>query len=203
MDWKLYGRFSLGTAWWIGVLGLASATPVVVDQAPYQSAELSVLAPSSVIPSLKRLDEILSLPPSTHRRAVWPVAGQSRISSYFGVRRHPIEGVKRSHQGLDIAAAVGTPIVAIGPGVVVYAGWRRGYGRTVDIEHADGWTTRYAHARRITVQKGQRVLPGQMVGHVGRSGYATGAHLHFELWHHGEVFDPLTLWKSPTPRPLR
>lgn len=192
MAWKRDRHLIFCGALWLALSWPAAAIVELTDR-PIQPAT----------PSLKRLEELLGPPPTTHREAVWPVAGQSRISSYFGVRRHPIDGVRRAHQGLDIAAISGTPIVSIGPGTVVFAGWRSGYGRTIDIEHADGWTTRYAHAKRITVKKGQLVLPGQMIGHVGRSGHATGAHLHFELWRQGEVFDPLTLWKSPTPGPHR
>jgi len=77
---------------------------------------------------------------------------------------------------------------------VVFAGWRRGYGRVVEIEHGKGWVSRYAHAKKISVQEHQQVLAGQMIGQVGRSGHATGSHLHLEIERKGKRMDPMTFW---------
>ena len=123
------------------------------------------------------------------------MAGQSRITSRFGWRRHPVGGKRRAHRGVDIAARSGTPILAISYGKVVFAGWKPGFGRTVEIAHGLGWLTRYAHARKILVTKGQSVLAGQMIAQVGRSGVATGSHLHFELLQADRNLNPLELWR--------
>jgi murein DD-endopeptidase MepM/ murein hydrolase activator NlpD len=118
-----------------------------------------------------------------------PVAG--RISSGFGARRDPISGHHRHHQGVDIAVPRGTPIEAAASGVVVFAGRQGGYGRTVVIEHADGRRTRYAHAERLMVNRGDVVSAGQMIATVGSTGRATGPHLHFEVTENGDRLDPL------------
>jgi murein DD-endopeptidase MepM/ murein hydrolase activator NlpD len=86
------------------------------------------------------------------------------------------------HKGIDIAAAVGTPIVAVAPGVVVTAGWNDGgYGNLVEIQHADGSLTLYAHNSRILVRKGELVEQGQMIAEMGSTGHSTGPHCHFEF----------------------
>jgi murein DD-endopeptidase MepM/ murein hydrolase activator NlpD len=107
----------------------------------------------------------------------------SRISSKFGTRRHPILGTMRQHQGTDYAAAPGTPIRAIGDGVVIRAGWHNGYGNVVDVRHANGYVSRYGHMRGFAsgVHGGARVLREQTIGYVGSTGLSTGPHLHFEV----------------------
>jgi murein DD-endopeptidase MepM/ murein hydrolase activator NlpD len=105
---------------------------------------------------------------------VWPTRG--RISSGYGWRWG------RMHRGVDIAAPTGTPVMAAAPGVVEFAGWNNGgYGNLVDIRHADGSLTRYAHNSRVVVRSGQSVLQGQLISEVGSTGYSTGPHLHFEI----------------------
>lgn len=147
-----------------------------------------------VTPSLKRIEELFGVAGLSESNMAWPVAGPYRISSTFGVRRHPIKRKRSFHHGLDIAAPSGTPIVSVAVGRVVFAGWRSGYGRVVEIEHGQGWVSRYAHAKSLTVKKGQLVLAGQMIAKVGRSGHATGAHLHLELEKAGKRIDPLAFW---------
>lgn len=107
-----------------------------------------------------------------------------RISSlYSGQRMHPIFRALRPHQAIDYAAAAGTPVVSIGRGTVKFAGWRDGYGNLVEVTHANGYTTRYAHLSRIIsgLRKGARIAQGDVVGFVGQTGHATGPHLHFEI----------------------
>jgi murein DD-endopeptidase MepM/ murein hydrolase activator NlpD len=103
------------------------------------------------------------------------------VTSAFGWRRDPIDGVARFHRGIDIRAAYGQDIQAAGAGRVVSAGTEGGYGETVVIEHAGGLRTRYAHLSASLVTPGQEVTAGQVVGRAGRSGRATGTHLHFEV----------------------
>jgi murein DD-endopeptidase MepM/ murein hydrolase activator NlpD len=118
-----------------------------------------------------------------------PVEG--RISSHFGERRDPVHGRSRHHAGIDIAVERGTPIAAAGPGTVVFAGRRGGYGNLVEIKHQDGRLTRYAHAERILVSPGDVVRAGQTIATVGSTGRSTGPHLHFEVSDGGAAVDPL------------
>jgi len=104
-----------------------------------------------------------------------------QVTSAFGWRRDPIDGAARFHRGIDIRAAYGQDIQAAGAGRVVSAGTERGYGETVVIEHAGGLRTRYAHLSASLVTPGQEITAGQVVGRAGRSGRATGTHLHFEV----------------------
>jgi len=119
-----------------------------------------------------------------------------RISSVFGGREHPVLGGWRLHKGTDYAADRGTPVRAIGDGVVVRAGWGAGYGNVVEIRHRNGFVTRYGHLSRFSVRAGQRVEIGQTVAYVGSTGLATGPHLHFEVLVDGQQRDPRTALKS-------
>lgn len=116
---------------------------------------------------------------------------RGRVSSGFGVRHDPMHGRVRRHAGVDIAAPHGTPIAAAAAGKVVFAGRRGGYGNLVEIEHADGQRTRYAHAARLLVKVGDEVKPGQPIATVGSTGRSTGPHLHFEVKKDGARVDPL------------
>lgn len=122
-----------------------------------------------------------------------PVSG--KITSGFGYRKDPIDGVLRFHKGLDIAAAVGTPVRAVAYGEVVFAGWKRGSGLTAVIAHPGGITSTYAHAQEVAVRPGQKVAAGEVVARVGESGRTTGPHLHFELKKNGELIDPTGLFE--------
>jgi murein DD-endopeptidase MepM/ murein hydrolase activator NlpD len=99
------------------------------------------------------------------------------------------------HKGIDIAAPVGTPVVAAAPGVVVYARWNSGgYGNLVDIQHPDGSLTRYAHNNRLLVREGEAVEQGQQISEMGSTGRSTGPHLHFELHPSGKgAINPIAL----------
>jgi murein DD-endopeptidase MepM/ murein hydrolase activator NlpD len=118
-----------------------------------------------------------------------PVNG--RITSKFGLRRDPVHGQHRHHQGIDIAAPRGTPIEAAATGTVVFAGRQRGYGKTVIVELPDGRRTRYAHADKLMVGAGDEVRAGQVIATVGSTGRATGPHLHFEVTENGRAVNPL------------
>jgi murein DD-endopeptidase MepM/ murein hydrolase activator NlpD len=119
-----------------------------------------------------------------------------RISSVFGGREHPILGGWRMHKGTDYAADRGTPVRAIGDGVVVRAGWGAGYGNLLEIRHRNGFVTRYGHLSRFNVHAGDRVSIGQTVAFVGSTGLATGPHLHFEVLVNGQQRDPRTALKT-------
>jgi murein DD-endopeptidase MepM/ murein hydrolase activator NlpD len=127
-----------------------------------------------------------------------------RISSAFSRSRfHPVLGVNRPHNGIDYAAAPGTPIRAVGDGTVTRAGWGGGYGNLVDIRHSRGYTTRYAHLRGFAqgVRAGGRVRQGDIIGYVGSTGLATGPHLHFEFHLNGRPIDPNSV-RDVTGEPL-
>ena len=117
----------------------------------------------------------------------WPVVGE--ISSGFGFRFRG-SGVE-NHRGVDIRAPHGTPIVAPGGGVVIFAGWRNGFGHTVEIDHGTGITTLYAHASRLNVHVGQHVSRGDIIAFVGSTGDSTGNHLHYEVRIHGSHVNPM------------
>lgn len=119
-----------------------------------------------------------------------PVAG-GYISSYFGARVDPINGHHSFHPGLDIAVPMDTPVHAVAEGIVTYAGVRRGYGNVVEIDHGDGYMTRYAHNSKLLVHPGEHVKVGQVVAKSGDTGRSTGPHVHFEVWFKGHVVNPL------------
>lgn len=119
---------------------------------------------------------------------LWPIVGE--ISSGFGWRRNPTGVGSEHHRGVDIPARTGTQIRAAGGGVVVYAGWRNGYGYTVMINHGNGIVTLYAHNSRNLVTVGQHVARGDVIAHVGSTGRTTGSHLHYEVQINGEAVDP-------------
>jgi murein DD-endopeptidase MepM/ murein hydrolase activator NlpD len=125
-----------------------------------------------------------------------------RISSVFGLRRHPILGTVRRHQGMDYAAASGTPVRALGNGRVIFAGWKGGYGKTIEIRHTNGVVTRYGHLRAINVRSGQSVSISQTVGQVGTTGLSTAPHLHFEVLVKGVHKDPRIALRNQTGEPL-
>jgi len=117
----------------------------------------------------------------------------SRVeTSPFGWRRDPFSGAAAYHRGVDLRAAYGEPIGAADAGTVVFAGEQHGYGQTVVVEHANGIRTRYAHLSSVSTEAGAGVKAGEAIGRAGRSGRATGTHLHFEVTQHGRQVDPHT-----------
>ena len=131
-----------------------------------------------------------------------PIDG-ARLSSGFGLRRHPILGYSRMHRGVDFAAPAGTPVMAAGDGVIERAGRNGGYGNYVRLRHDARHRTAYAHLSRFAkgVRAGQRVTQGQVIGYVGSTGRSTGPHLHYEVLVSGEQVNPMGL-KFPTGRKL-
>jgi murein DD-endopeptidase MepM/ murein hydrolase activator NlpD len=126
----------------------------------------------------------------------------SRVTSGFGMRVHPLAREWRAHNGVDYGAPIGTPIRTVGDGVVKFAGVQRGYGNVVEIEHRGGRNTLYAHMDRIGVKAGQRVGQGDLIGTVGRTGWATGPHLHFEFRVNGAHQDPMIIAKLNESTPI-
>ena len=125
--------------------------------------------------------------------SIVPTAGQGieMVSSTFSEARfHPISHEELPHVGIDFSAVEGTPILAAAKGVVSYAGWKSGYGLTVEVDHGFGLITRYAHTVRYLVEPGQAVTRGEVLAQVGSTGTATASHLHYEIWKDGVAQDP-------------
>lgn len=128
---------------------------------------------------------------------LWPVMHpKSYTSSKFGYRKDPFGNRRRFHGGQDFAAPRGAPIVSAGDGVVIFAGYRYSYGNTVEILHAHGFTTRYAHMQKVLVKNGQPVKAGDMIGKLGSTGRSTGPHLHFEVLIDDTKVDPYPFIKE-------
>lgn len=142
-------------------------------------------------------DEIVELAKKQEARmenipAIQPVLNKDlkRMASGYGWRIDPVYHVRRFHEGMDFTAPVGTDIFATGNGVVVYSGWRQGYGETVEIDHGFNYMTRYAHCSKRLAKVGQKVKRGDVIALVGNTGKSTGSHLHYEVRYLGQPVDP-------------
>jgi murein DD-endopeptidase MepM/ murein hydrolase activator NlpD len=158
------------------------------SQAVEKSLERAIVSPnpaggaktSAALPSAESRHDPVSLQA--------PASGV--ISSGFGTRADPLTGSNMFHRGVDIAAPAGAPISAAANGRVVFSGWAAGYGNLVEIDHGDGWVTRYGHNSTNLVAAGDIVAAGQQIASVGQTGRATGDHLHFEVRHDGKPISP-------------
>lgn len=124
-----------------------------------------------------------------HVPALKPVI-DGRISSSFGSRNHPLYKVRKHHEGLDLAAKIGTPVYAAADGVVKFVGWNGGYGKVVKLNHKYGFETYYGHLNKWVVRNGQKVKRGQKIAEVGNTGNSTGPHLHYEVRLNGKAKNP-------------
>lgn len=125
----------------------------------------------------------------------WPI-DKGWISSYYGPRTDPFTGHRGFHPGIDFAGRKGQDVHAIAGGVVVFAGKDGGYGNMVEIDHGDGYATRYGHNRRIDVKAGEVVKRGQVIAQLGSTGRSTGPHVHLEVRYHGHSINPLKFIKQ-------
>ncbi|TIU46083.1 MAG: M23 family peptidase [Mesorhizobium sp.] len=144
---------------------------------------------------VKELDEALDTLDQLKKEArrlplANPAPGHS-VTSPFGVRTDPLLGTAALHSGMDFRAPIGMAARVTAPGVVTKAGWNGGYGRMVQIDHGNGFATRYGHLSEIDVTVGEKVDAGAIIGKTGSSGRSTGPHLHYEVRHNGEAIDPL------------
>ena len=123
-----------------------------------------------------------------------PING-ARLSSRFGLRKHPILGFSKMHRGVDFAAKRGTPIMSAGDGKVSFAGRNGSYGKFIEIRHLNGFSTRYGHLQKFAknLKKGKNVKQGEIIGYVGNTGRSTGPHLHYEVKHKRRIINPMTL----------
>ena len=127
-----------------------------------------------------------------------PVA-RSYITSGFGYRADPFRGGRALHKGLDFDANTGDAVFAVADGVVSYSGLRSGYGKVVEVDHGNGYVTRYAHNSRLTRKVGELVRAGQEIAKAGSTGRSTGAHVHFEVWENGRVVNPRNFLNQQSP----
>jgi murein DD-endopeptidase MepM/ murein hydrolase activator NlpD len=182
----------------IGGVPGASATVPPGDTAPRPLDELDSLA-SSVAeesPRLRKLAELIGRMGKFMNALPlrWPVHGP--VNSEYGRRRSPWDGRLEQHPGIDIGAALGTPVESPAPGTVIVASSGGGYGRHVKLDHGNGVRSLYGHLSRLDVKAGQRVKKGQVIGLVGSTGRSTGPHLHYEVRVEGKRVDPRSfLWE--------
>ena len=125
--------------------------------------------------------------------AIWPIdrTKLQRVSSLYGMRNHPILGIWRMHEGVDLTAPTGTAVYATGNGTVSQSGVRNGYGELVEIDHGFGYKTRYAHLSARFVKPGEKVTRGQIIGEVGNTGVSSGPHLHYEVRYRDNTVNPI------------
>lgn len=174
----------------LGVGGPAEVSPQDVEQKDFELFDVDevsriIATEISVEEAMKELVSVKTV--ETLRPDLWPVVGV--ITSDYGWRR--MGKRKEFHTGIDISAPYGTPVVASSEGRVIYAGWIRGYGKTVIIYHGYGFATLYSHLSDIRVSYSERVVKGQIVGNVGTTGRAFGPHLHYEVLKYGIRQNPI------------
>lgn len=133
-------------------------------------------------------------------RLSWPLRGRRRITSRFGLRKHPLLGLRMPHHGIDIPEVAGAPVRSIGAGTVILVQELSAYGRIVAIDHGGLLASVYAHLSAIAVREGDSVRRGAVIGKVGRSGRIAGTHLHLELRRNGDAVNPLRIIEPPSLR---
>ncbi|MBN2465760.1 M23 family metallopeptidase [candidate division WOR-3 bacterium] len=187
MDNKLRASISLplipGDIRLMGIGGSQPSSPEPRVDAMLRRVRFEQQSLSEIQAALKEQESRLQYVPS-----IWPVQGW--VASGFGYRTDPFTGKRAMHPGLDIVAPTGTPVAATGAGRVVYAGWKPGWGRCVEIDHGGGIRTFYAHCRSLKVNGGQKVSRGDVIASVGNSGRSTGTHLHYGVLANGNWVNP-------------
>ncbi len=189
-------RLGLGGGEQDAVWGTAAAgapvDPAVADLARLQvTAEMLTGSLTSQENSLREVRNAVSLEQSAlaSRPTIWPVAS-GIITSLYGYRRAPFQAGYEFHRGIDVATPRGTPVLVTADGVVTFVGWLSNYGITVSVEHEAGIDTLYAHLGKSTVEVGDRVSKGDIIGLVGTTGRSTGPHVHYEVHVDGETVNP-------------
>ncbi len=184
-----------GTGFGLGCLYASLEEPAVVATVPSvvlaaggpeesDSFESYVARQAPVQPG-----KAILVPDEFAERLARPVVG-GRVSSHYGKRADPFTGRPAMHRGLDFAGSADSLILAVAPGVVTWSGPVRGYGNLIEIDHGNGWVTRYGHNASNFVSPGDYVKPGQTIALMGATGRATGNHLHFEVLYQGRHMNP-------------
>jgi len=192
---RLDNPHALRTGQRLAIPGCRPPAATAKDDGPMVlSAEGSVL---KRVGPLRVLTELVLVQPDFQDERIalgWPVEGP--VISTFGRR------ARGWHAGIDITAEMGSPILAAAPGTVVYSGWIRAYGLIVKVQHSNGFITLYAHNLKNMVEEGEEVEAGQVIAIVGRSGHASGPHLHFEVRRHGKAYNPLHVLEPSDHSPI-
>ena len=130
--------------------------------------------------------------------AIWPIDRTKlrKVSSLYGMRKHPKYGYWKMHEGIDLAAPIGTPIYATGNATVTKARWERGYGKLIELNHGFGYRTRYGHLSKIYVNIGDTVQRGDIIGEVGNTGVSSGPHLHYEVRYRASTVNPVNYFNK-------
>lgn len=166
----------------------ASAITAALEQGPINSAasapNVSALGMSPGKPTNMRMS------PDSMGKWGHPLAGKLHVNEDYGPRTHPVTGKKGFHTGEDLRATAGTPVYAVGDGVVNKAGNGGAYGNQVVLGLGGGLASMYGHLSKFAVKPGQRVRKGQVIGYVGSTGLSTGPHLHYEVWKNGQPVNP-------------
>jgi len=172
----------------VGGVGGLSSIETTAPSVDFQSMDKTL---TDLTQKSSRLEEffqdqkvLLSSTPS-----VWPVRGY--LSASFGNRQDPFTGLKDFHSGIDVSTPIGTRVQAPADGIVVFSGVKGGYGNAMVIDHGYGLLTRYAHLAGFNVRPGQRVRRGDVIAFVGSTGKSTAPHLHYEVWLHDQVQNPI------------
>jgi murein DD-endopeptidase MepM/ murein hydrolase activator NlpD len=172
------------------IIGMKNKNDYRVDLETAKRINADINASKRVLQNFQKFlrarEEIIQKIPNN-----WPVIGGGFITSPYGMRRSPFTGKWAMHQGVDISWWPGAPIRATADGVVVFAGMKGGYGRTVQIQHEYGFQTLYAHCSRLAVFEGKKVKKGEIIAFIGRTGRATGFHLHYEVRIGTKAVDPM------------
>ncbi|MGF7060471.1 M56 family metallopeptidase [Brassicibacter mesophilus] len=152
------------------------------EEAPEESIEQT---------SLNINDENAAEEKISYEKMVWPVPSSNKITAPFGKRIHPIKKIEKMHTGIDIPAELGESIIASADGKIIFSGEEGGYGKTIIIDHGNGFATMYAHCSELLMQKDEEVSSGTQIAKIGKTGLSTATHLHFEVRKDGEVVNPL------------
>ncbi len=183
-------------------LPLYESNPLLADEVSTTTYDLSVLLRRAKLLRSSLAEATEAMEQNRERLQATPSIkpAQGYLASVFSVSRyHPILHVRRPHEGIDISAPRGTPIMAAAAGTVTFAAWRPGYGYTVEIDHGYGYKTRYAHTDKVLVRQGQRLERGARIALVGNTGISVAPHLHYEVIKDGKPVDPLSHMISELP----
>jgi murein DD-endopeptidase MepM/ murein hydrolase activator NlpD len=172
------------------IIGLRDKSSYETELETIKKINSDIIASEMVLENFKKFlesrEEIIQKIPNN-----WPIIGGGFITSGFGMRRSPFTGKLAMHQGVDVSWWPGAPVRATADGVVVFAGMKGGYGRTIQIQHEYGFQTLYAHCSSLRVYEGQKVTKGEIIAFLGRTGRATGFHIHYEVRIGTKAVDPM------------
>jgi murein DD-endopeptidase MepM/ murein hydrolase activator NlpD len=173
-----------------GVIQQRYRAEVAAEQARIRAEQEAALQAAAAARQREASERLATL--NSFDSFAWPLPGHSNISSPFGNRSDPFTGRTEFHSGIDLPAPAGTRINSAEAGYVRFAGWSASWGNYIIIDHADGYSTLYAHNIRNRVSSGQRVTRGQHIADVGSTGRSTGNHLHFEIRRNGAHLNPMS-----------